>query len=388
MKILFITYASATGRGGHVHSMLQISDFISEFNDVKIMNLGDDDSCVLKMSKNFIGSCKVNDLKFIFSLNRQFKTKLNGFSPDIIHCFDEYSFFLASHCCCFHKQKFIFTKCGGPSSPHSYWFYADNIILFSNENFNWYRTKKQYSESNIQLIPNRVFGVLPCDLSSFGLKKDPQTFNFVRIGRIGKNYIETIQSLLDLVYNLKTVHNINRDIKIYIIGIVENDTIFREIEHHATNLKLNVEFITDERTVQASKLLGIADCVLGTGRGLMEAMSLGIPVLTPASNNIFPVLVSKSNFNSLLESNFSPRNYIKDLNKSFELDEIAAIVKDYKKYQSTKEDTIEMFKMHLSLESALHTYTQFYEKSLKKKRKYYIFNSVYLLKYLYHFLWT
>ena len=39
-----MTYASATGRGGHVHSMLQISNFISGFNDIRVLNLGDGDS--------------------------------------------------------------------------------------------------------------------------------------------------------------------------------------------------------------------------------------------------------------------------------------------------------------------------------------------------------
>ena len=388
MKILFITYASAVGRGGHVHSMLQISNFISEFNDVKIMNLGDGDSCVLNASSNFIGSCNVTDLRFIFSLNNQFKTKLNGFLPDIIHCFDEYSYFLASHCKLFKSQKFIFTKCGGPSSRNKYWFHADNIILFSKENYNWYQNKKQYSKSNIQLIPNRVKGLSQNELNNRGIEKDLEAFNFVRIGRIGANYKESILSLLSLVNSLKFNLNIDKKLIIYIIGYVENEIIFQEIKNRANEQNLKVQFITDERTIQASQLLGLADCVLGTGRGLMEAMSLGIPVLTPVSNNEYPILVTQANFNSLLETNFSPRNYLSNISSFDELSAIANIVNSEYNYKTIKDETFKLFDLNLSLNNSKVAYEQLYIETLRRKRFYHFINTVYLIKYIIQQLWT
>ncbi|MFZ4797013.1 MAG: hypothetical protein ACOYMA_05930 [Bacteroidia bacterium] len=388
MKILFITYATAEGRGGHVHSMLQISNFISEFNDVRTMNLGNGDSCVLKNSKNFIGSCNIVDLKNILRLNQQFANKLNDFNPDVIHCFDEYSYFLATHSTLFFHKKFVFTKCGGPSSKHKFWFHSDTIVLFSKENYNWYQNKKQYRNSSILLIPNRVKSLSVSELNSYGLTKDSKAFNFLRIGRIGENYKNSILSLIKLVHKLKSDFVENKKINVYIIGYVESENIFQEITNYSEELNINTYFITDDRTIHASQLLGLADCVLGTGRGLMEAMSLSIPVITPVSNNTYPVLVTQKNFKSLLETNFSPRNYLSDINSNEELSIISKIIKSENNYQTIKDETFKLFNEYLSLDSSKNTYKTLYANASKRKKSYHLINTVYLLKYIIQFLWT
>lgn len=387
MKILFMTYASATGRGGHVHSMLQISNFISGFNDIRVLNLGDGDSCVLIASKNFIGSCNVSNIKQISILNRQFKQKLNGFVPDIIHCFDEYSYLLCIHCKIFKTKKFVFTKCGGPSSPNSYWFHADNIILFSTENYKWYEHKKQYRKSNIQLIPNRVEGLTINSLNFFNLKKVANEFNILRIGRIGDNYKNSILSLINLTQTLTTEYSIIRKINVYIIGVVEDIYIFKEISDYAIEKRIEIIFITDERTIHASQLLGMADCVLGTGRGLMEAMSLSIPVLTPVSNNTYPVLVNQANFDGLLATNFSPRNLIPNINEAEELNRISGIINSAETYENIQKETRDLFNSRLSINSSKGIYEELYFTALKTKKSYHFINTIYVIKYIIRNLW-
>ncbi|MDX9713782.1 MAG: hypothetical protein RBT56_14775 [Ignavibacteriaceae bacterium] len=387
MKILFVTYASANGRGGHLHSMLHISDFISGFYDTKVLSLGNGDSCVLKASKNYIGSCIVSDVKSIVKLDNQLSQKLESFLPDIIHCFDEYAFFLCIHSKKFRSAKFVFTKCGGPSSPNNYWFYADNIVLFSAENYKWYQNKKQYKKANIQLIPNRVNELMIGDLLPHGIKRNENTFYFMRIGRIGINYKSSILSLLGLVDTLQNAFSIQRKLVVYIIGVIENDIIFQEIKEVASERRVNVCFITDERTIHASQFLSLADCVLGTGRGLMEAMSLKIPVLTPVVNNQFPVLVTNSNFNDFLESNFSPRNYISNINKEEELHRIKEMINNEQSFNTIKNETYTLFKSRLSIDSTEDKYKRLYADTLSRKKTYHLINSIYLIKYIIQHLW-
>lgn len=387
MKILFITYASAIGRGGHVHSMLQISDYISEWQDTRIMNLGDGDSCVLKSSPKFTGSCDVTSLGSVINLSNQLRNKLEGFQPDIIHCFDEYSYLLLTHCKIFKSKKFVYTKCGGPSSANKFWFYADHIILFSIENYNWYKTKKQYRKSNIKIIPNRVRKVQSKDINIFGLHKNQSAFNFIRIGRIGQNYKDSIISLINLVEMLKNRMSVEKRMIIHIIGIIEDDNIYSTIEDIAKQKKIEIQFITDERTVNASQLLGLADCVLGTGRGLMEAMSLGIPTLTPVSNNNFPVLVDKNNFSTLSETNFSPRNFLSGIDTDHELLKIEKMISDKNIFKQTREMTLDLFETHLDLEKTKDMYDTIYMESIDGKRKFSFINKIYLIKYLITYLW-
>lgn len=387
MKILFVTFATASGRGGHLHSMLQISNFISGFNDVKLLSLGNGESCVLQASVNYLGSCIVSNFNGLLRLNNQISQKLETFVPDIIHCFDEYAFFLCIHSKKFKSAKFVFTKCGGPSSPNNYWFYADNIVVFSAENYKWYKNRKQYNKSNIKLIPNRVKELSFADLMSHGEKRILNSFHFMRIGRIGVDYKKSTLSLLMLVDQLQKDFSIQRKIVVYIIGVIENDIVYREIKDEAAKRCVDIYFITDERTIHASQFLNIADCVLGTGRGLMEAMSLKIPVLTPAVNNQLPVLVTKSNFNELLESNFSPRNYLSNINSDEELHRIKDIINNEQSYKNIKNETYELFKSRLSIESKESTYKKMYAETLSRKKTYHFINTVYLIKYIIQHLW-
>ena len=383
-KILFLTYATAKGKGGHVYSLLHISNFIAENNDVRVMNIGDGDSCVLTKSEHFIGSGDVTSLKNIIKLNKQFKNLLNGFEPDIVHCFDEYAYLLTLNCSVLKKAKLAFTKCGGPSSPNKFWFHADNIVLFSKENHSWYQNKKLYQNSQIKLIPNRVKRIELDKAVTAGLFKTKSEFTFVRIGRIGRNYFNILMSLIDLLAELNKHITNSVTLKILIVGVIEDQELFKQVKSHLAENDVKVEFVVDERAVNGAQFLALADCVLGTGRNLMEAMSLNIPVLAPVSNNKFPVLVDGDNFDTLLSTNFSPRNQIENINKEKELEKVLQLIEDDGCYAKSQHEVERLFLEHLFLDNTRLVYKDFYQKTLNNKRTYHLINFVYCLKYLYH----
>lgn len=382
-KILFLTYARAQGKGGHVYSLLHLSDFIAEDNDIRVMNLGDGDSCVLTKSKHFVGSCDVTSFKKVMQLNSQFKKALGGFNPDVVHCFDEYAYLLVLHCSVFKNTKLSFTKCGGPSSPHKYWFHADNIVLFSKENYRWYENKKQYRNSQIKLIPNRVKRIKLNPEIVSGLTKHENEFTFVRIGRIGRNYYPLIISLIDLVAKLNEHNKSNKILKLLIVGVIEDEKLYHQVKAHVKEKDVLTEFVTDERAVNGAQFLALADCVLGTGRNLMEAMSLNIPVLAPVQNNAYPVLVDKGNFDTLLSTNFSPRNKLDQIEEADELEKIKGIVSDNEKFKTQQKTVDELFLEHLFLDNTRTIYREFYQKTIADKRTYHGINLLYYIKYLY-----
>ena len=382
-KILFVTTATAAGKGGHIFSLAHISGFIAKHHEVRVMNIGDGDSCILKDLDHFIGSVNVSSLSKVLFLSSKFKTVLKGFKPDVVHCFDEYSYLTVQRCLLFKKAKLAFTKCGGPSSPNKVWFHADNIVLFSKENYHWYQGKSLYENSNIVLLPNRVNEIKINASLTGGMVKNEQAFTFLRVGRIGKNYYSTVISLIDLVAELSKLLHEPKKIRVLIVGRVEDQTIFEKIKTYVAEKGVIAEYITDERTQYGVHFLGLADCVLGTGRSLMEAMSLGIPVLSPLANMPLPVLVDADNFHALLATNFSPRNTLENLTEEDIVSGVAKLIDNASVYNESVAEAKALFSAHLSIESAKEKYDEFYATALNGKRTNHSINNIYYFKQIY-----
>jgi hypothetical protein len=96
------------------------------------------------------------------------------------------------------------------------------------------------------------------------------------------------------------------NVQLLLIGFVyEKEEAFEEILNYKNE---DVIIVTEnEFTNEASRLLSIADVVIGTGRGAMEAAMLGKILLCPTKNNSIPALVDESNINIFLDYNFSSR---------------------------------------------------------------------------------
>lgn len=379
MKILFLIKASGSKVGGHMFSLYHIAHEIAKYYDIRIITLGKEKSVIFSNSEFYLSNCEIDSLKKILSLNAQLKNTLQGYIPDIVHCFDGSSFLLASHIKCLRKCKFVLTKCGGVNPSGKYWIYADNLIVFSKENYDAIKSLSMYQNSNIYMIPNRVskthLNTVNFDKEEI---KDKNNFNFVRIGRISSNYIKSTKSLLKLVAELPVF---KKKYKIYIIGRIEDEEVYYDLVRLSNQLNIDAKFITDHRTENASQMLYLADCVLGTGRSLMEAMSLGLPTLTPVSNSDYPILVTKNNFEALFYTNFSERNTVPKTMQEDAYKTLLKIIEDEASYSIISTESLEIFKDNFSIENAIPKYKIVYDNSLKKKRaKFRFINFLYYVK--------
>jgi glycosyltransferase involved in cell wall biosynthesis len=122
-------------------------------------------------------------------------------------------------------------------------------------------------------------------------------------------------------------------------------------------------------TNEASKMLYLADAVIGTGRGLMEAASLGKPLLAIDKNGEIPVLLNKINFDDAFKTNFSERNVFPKLDNSNNIKSITQIINDTLSYNENSSFVLQSFEKYFSLEKAKEAYPSAYNKSKTGKRK-------------------
>jgi glycosyltransferase involved in cell wall biosynthesis len=354
MKVMYAIFVSSGGRGGHFHSLNHISREISKSQEVdaEIITIGAETSEVLIHNPLFnehLDFSRANYLRFYSSFRKLLKKR----NPDIIHFFDAHSFNVYMPFFYFSKRKVVVNRCGGPN-PTMYPV-IPNLILFSKENKDWFHSKVQYDHTKMDLIPNRVSKIQVQKYEAF--QKDSTLFNVVRICRIGKTYYHSIENGINLLKGLKRDYNINS--KLYVIGKVVEQDEFEKLQELAKGH--NVEFLVeDEYTNNASKMLYLADMVIGTGRSAMEAFSVGKPVSVPSKKFLYPILVNRQNFKLFFDKNFTHRADFNSLTNDELIQDICQLVKDENRYRRYADFSVQMFQQHFDIQKVSERYISFY----------------------------
>lgn len=357
MRIAYFITARGHGRGGHFHSLNHISSAIGARNNVKIYVLGPGKSEIIESNSHFQDHIYFNG-RNLFEFQRKLKRSIEVFRPEIIHCFDLTSYNLISLFCPKSKSKIILNKCGGPN-PNRYPI-VDNLVLFSQENYSWFKNNKKFMSSNIHLISNRInrteLDIKP-QYKNLVEKKDDE-FSFVVIARIGEYYKDNLFKSISLIRQLSAKSLMK--IRLYIVGTVESADTYKYLREEGKDIA--VTFLTEDiYTVKASNMLYLADAIIGTGRGLMEGMGHGKPVLTPASNSKLPIMVNAKNFDNFFRTNFSPRNKASESDILYNNNYILDIINNKDKYTQTCLFSEKMFKEFFDVESGIEKYMNAYK---------------------------
>ena len=169
---------------------------------------------------------------------------------------------------------------------------------------------------------------------------------------------------------LKLLEGNLKNVKLYLIGVVEDADVFEELINHILVKSGHMIILTESLfTNEASKMLYLADAVIGTGRGLMEAASLGKPLLAINKNGEIPILLNEMNFNDAFKTNFSERNVFPKLNDDENIKSIAQIIYDKESYLANSFFVTQSFEKYFSLEKAKEEYSVAYKQSKTSKRK-------------------
>ena len=280
---------------------------------------------------------------------------------DIIHAFDAYSFFFARIMSI--RGKVLLTKCGGPP-PSIYYPIADNFIVYSSEDFFCFMNKRAYRDVNIHHIPNRIKKITQNNGIVLDLKRRiPSGAKVIlRIARFSSFHRESMLKTINLV---KKMTNDGLYVKLIIVGIVQEPKIFNELAEEVPHDAL---LLTQEKyTRNASKLIDVADIVVGTGRGAMEAATLGKLLLSPVKFSSIPVLVTELNRDKFLYYNFSTRTELDGFDERKEYDLIKKIVLSSTAYEYEQKKMIQFAYNNFDIERVIPKYFRIYN-GLSKRR--------------------
>ncbi|UII27948.1 hypothetical protein LVD15_05870 [Fulvivirga maritima] len=365
MKVLYLI--SNLGKeigGGHTYSMLTTIKALSSVVEPSIAVIG------LKPYKILEGVELRND--FVYCRGCDFSTAMHQLhrifkeiKPDVIHAFDIHAYLFARFLNTKFRVGVILTKCGGPNPPH-YFPKFDAMINFSKENDLFFEHRARYSNGKRYLIPNRVIQVRPDKLRINKLKTriNLDGVVFLRVARIGEAYESSIKQSINLVERLRRD---GQTCTLLVVGVVYDHDIFQNLSDSSPSY---VHFVTeDEFTKNASELINVSNYVIGTGRGLMEAASLGKVILTPVLGSDIPVLVDDMTFQSVSKSNFSPRNEVNEdiVEKSYLKIRRSILDVDYR--EGLEKFSQQMFKVNFDLLEKRSEYNRLYLSLQKEIRR-------------------
>lgn len=366
MKVLFLIStikSKSGGQGGHYNSLMETCKQLSSSFEIVIVNIGQKKSKRIFSNKDHYSKYHVpiNTFK-TRKVKKEIQKIIDREKPNIIHSFDRIAFYWGRVLSHHNKLKSVLTKCGG--SNHGYYPFSNTLVLFSQENLLYLKQKEKYSNTHFVLIPNRI-SLFENDETRIQLLRerlpkcfDQNTFTFLRITRIGAYYYESTQMLLETV---KDLNNRGLNCNCLVIGTIESEEIFKKLSSEHDD---RICFITDDLfTTNAKELIDIADCVLGSGRSLMEASSKGKMLLVPSRDGLF--LLSKENFKLAFDFNFSERIQLPSYNYGDELDKISQAIENKALRNEYKLFSEQIFHEHFDSSKISGLYRDLYESKAK-----------------------
>lgn len=365
MKVLFFISVMGHGRGGHFHSLNHIVEALSYHLDAQIVTVGKGKSHIIENNKSFLTHVNTDRFGF-YGFRKRIMKIIFDFQPDILHCFDLNIYNLLKIGIYPMPVRIVVNKCGGPD-PIDFPT-VSHLVLFSEENKQWFEGKPKFKKTAIYLIPNRVNRKELLVEGNGGVKKNDENFTFVRICRIGKSYQKSLEDSIRLIQKLILVGRSH--VCLYIIGSIEDVNVLQKLQEQSHGFP--IKFLSDDiYTKKGSDMLYLADAVIATGRGIMEATALGKPVLTPAVNADIPILVAESNFSDFFTTNFSQRNVALAENLDSNFEDILSVIDNKEIYLKLANCSENIFLEHFDVNNGVAKYLKVYIELLNLTKKTY-----------------
>ena len=313
MKVLFITDAGdTTGIGGHLYSVQSLVEALSRRIECVMVSLG-------SVTSPALAALACPQHRVAFGRGRTRRAELAAFmdiarreKPDVIHAFDPIACAFARVAARRLGCGLLLTKCGGPNPaprayPWSYYPRVPRLVVFSRENEQYFKGRREFAGTRVWRIPNRIGAVQtdPAKVAQLRARLDPARPVLLRIGRFSPSYGRTAEMSIRLVRRLVAD---GIPVQAAFLGAVQNEAAVQAI---VDRLGSHGAVISDPGLVaQASAVLDAGDLVVGTGRGLMEAAARGRILLLPARSGQLPALVDESNWEEFFDANFSERSRV------------------------------------------------------------------------------
>lgn len=357
LSIVYFIFATGKANGGHYRSLALTAEYMSKHHDVKIIVLGYTYSHIIKDASVESQFIYFNGLNIISTI-KKIRANING--KCILHAFDLYAFFIVRLLRLKLGNSIVLTKCGGPN-PKDYFAKVRNLVLFSQEDLNYFSERKRYKDSKLYLIPNRT-EYFPTDHAKVQEIRD--RFNLdnyekiiLRICRISRMYQKSIFQSINLQ---KYVNDQGHKTALIVLGNVQDQIVINQLKSEVGD---GVFFLTEDRyTANAKELIEIADWVVGTGRGFMEASAKARVMFAVSMQDELPMLTEAQNFDQAFAYNFSERIIFENQHIVDNKNHILRLFKDSQYEDSLKKQSLEWFADKFSIEGAIEKYGEIYNK--------------------------
>ena len=371
MKVLFVTdVGDTTGIGGHLYSVQSLVEALSRRIECVMVSLG-------SVTSPALAALACPQHRMAFARGKFRRAELARFmeiarreKPDVIHAFDPIACAFARVAARRLGCGLLVTKCGGPNPaarayPWSYFPRVPRLVVFSEENEQYFKSRRGFRGMRIWRIPNRIGAVRedPAKVARLRARLDPAQAVLLRIGRISPSYGRTAEMSLRLVKRLVAD---GVPVQLVFLGAVQNEAAARSI---VDRLGHHGKVISDPDLVaQASAVLDAGDLVVGTGRGLMEAAARGRILLLPARSGQLPALVDESNWQEFFDANFSERSRVAVWDEERNYANIRRALTDPDYRRQLSEFSRKLYEDQFALDRVLELYLSIYEEAREPER--------------------
>jgi glycosyltransferase involved in cell wall biosynthesis len=363
-RVLFLISVMGHGRGGHFYSLRTTAEALAAEFPCMVVMLGRHESPIVGASSVPARVVRTTGWNLPSALGGLLAV-IRDWKPTVLHAFDVSSHALARLAGARAGLPVVTTKAGGPN-PKRFFPLAEDIVLFSSENMEFFSAHPKFRGVRLHHIANRAVEIDDDAERIAAIRQDldPARPTLMRIARFNPHYRESIVQAVSLT---KRLNADGASCQLVLVGTPQIPEVHREIvalkdEH--------IHIYSDDRfTVEASRLLGVADFVVATGRSIMEASSKGRVLLTPLAGGSIPALVTTGNFPEFFATNFSPRNRLPDYDEESNYARIRELVRgDKAGLEDLKRQSRDWFERHFSIRAAVPAYRAIYEGAMQRGR--------------------
>lgn len=356
LSIVYFIFATGKANGGHYRSLALTAEHMAKHHDVKIIVLGYTYSHIIKDAPVESEFVYFNGLNIGSALK---KVLLSVDEKSILHAFDLYAYFVVRLLRLKRGNKIALTKCGGPN-PKDYFPKVKNLVLFSQEDLDYFSARSRYADSVLHLIPNRTEDFLTNLNKTEEIKRKFNLQNFdkviLRICRISRMYQKSILQSINLH---QYVNDQGCKAALIILGNVQDKSVIDDLKD---NLPDSVFFLTEDRfTANAKEVIEVADWVVGTGRGFMEASAKSRVMFAVSMQDDVPMLIGSHNFDRAFAFNFSERIAFENQHIVENEVNIVKLFNDEVFETNVKKQSLLWFNEYFSIEGAVEKYSNMYK---------------------------
>lgn len=357
LSIVYFIFATGKANGGHYRSLALTAEHMAKHHDVKIIVLGYTYSHIIKDAPIESEFVYFNGLNISSALK---KVQLSVDKKSILHAFDLYAYFIVRLLRLKLGNKIALTKCGGPN-PKDYFPKVKNLVLFSQEDFDYFSERSRYADSELHLIPNRTEDFLTNLNKIEEIKSKFNLHNFdkviLRICRISRMYQKSILQSINLH---QYVTDQGCKAALIILGNIQDQSV---IDNLKDKLPESVFFLTEDRfTANAKEVIEVADWVVGTGRGFMEASAKSRVMFSVSMQDDLPMLIGSHNFDQAFAFNFSERIAFENQQIVDNKVNIIKLFNEEEYEENLKKQSLIRFREYFSIEGAVEKYSNMYTK--------------------------